>query len=360
MKEVPSQVYGVSSWKEEDTAIARRFPQYKPTMNCHVVFLADVPAHGTSLYMALYGNASLTKPIYKTDLSVSGEKMGRVVDNNMIKVDISPKSGQLNSVTLKGATPQLIDNSVGVLHWNPDCFVPPNRGWQHSFDWTSPALPETYSEIQGPVIFETKRSGTLPGMPEVHLTIIYRFVSQQRYILISTLLEIGKDIGVIALRNDEMVIRKTLFSMCGWKAKSGKVNVSPLVQSPTATYEVAQLAEADAPWVCLFHPGTRLGFGSVRINFTQFRQTDGEIATWHQHTYIYAPPDGPYIYWVRPMIYSWANKEIANQKLLVPAGSYYYEQNAYMPFRIGTGKRHFESLNDLENRMKHPLEVRTF
>lgn len=351
-QEVRSQVYDVSGWADMPAK-----ENYMPTIRCHVLFEASVAANSDAIYLAVYGNPEAKKAEYATGLSVTGLGMERVVSNGLITVEMDKQSGQMNRITLLGEVEQVIDNKPGPVHWNPGCYAPPKHAWQHSFNWNPPA---DYQEITGPLMFQTTRSGYLPKMPQVHLSVTYGFYDGKPYFQSSTLLKVEHDIAVLALRNDEMVFKPHLFTHAAWLETSGKMEKAPLVQNPDMPFGTSQIIEAKAPWICFYHPDGKYGYGSIRLDYVNFREVCDNVTTWREHTYFTVPNEN-YVYWYRAMVYPFIWDDIANQKVIVPAGSYYYERNIYMPFRLGNSPENlFQPLQARYEIMKHPLQIKIF
>jgi len=72
-------------------------------------------------------------------------------------------------------------------------------------------------------------------------------------------------------------------------------------------------------------------------------------------TCFYAPSDGNYVYWVRPLIYTWADFFTNTLHALVPKGSFFYEKNAYGVWRVTDDLA--QRLDELLVKLKNPLRV---
>ena len=100
MREIPSQVYHVSRWSE----FADEHCQ--PTVNFDVAFLSRVRASGRAVYLVFYGNPAAEKPVYETDLTVSGEGMAKTIENLYYKVRLHPLSCAIDEVTVRQGVDQ--------------------------------------------------------------------------------------------------------------------------------------------------------------------------------------------------------------------------------------------------------------
>jgi hypothetical protein len=77
-REVPSQVHEVKYYKAEGVKAGE---EYQPTTTFQLAFFADVPAGGSRVYLAFYGNPKAKPPAYSDGLAVSGHGPGIAIDN---------------------------------------------------------------------------------------------------------------------------------------------------------------------------------------------------------------------------------------------------------------------------------------
>jgi hypothetical protein len=168
--------------------------------------------------LIFYGNPDAEPITYPADLKVAGEGFGMVVENEHYRVKLHPLSGAIDEVLLKQGVDVIFDHHLetnGAIHWNPGVYAPP-RAWIHASDWD---LPAGYSTQGGPVFFMTKRWGPLPYYPEVELSITYIFYAHNPYIVVTSTLDVQKDIDVVALRNGEIVLNHNVVP--AWSLRSG-------------------------------------------------------------------------------------------------------------------------------------------
>ena len=138
------------------------------------------------------------------------------------------------------------------MHWNPCVFVPA-RGWMHSFAWDPP---EKYEIETGPIFTEIRRSGPFPLIPEVHLGVTYRIFTNRAYVESGTTVQVRDDIGVVAIRNDQLIFRNGTFTHVGWDENGRPVTKSlDAYKSVNRHGDILRLADT-VPWVTFYNPTT--------------------------------------------------------------------------------------------------------
>ncbi|MCE5251786.1 hypothetical protein LLG96_16375 [bacterium] len=326
-KEIPFQLSGLSTWTKDTDG--RRS---SPTVNGMITFFDEKNGADDAEYALLYGNPDAKTPDYPTDLKITGKKPAWTVENSAMTVQFHGRnqslpentnkdSGQISRVTLKKHSEIPFATSEGVLHWNPGIFVP-SRGWIHSFAWDPP---EKCEITQGPLFVEIRRSGIFPGIPEARLSITYRIFTNRSYVESGTVVEILDDIGVVALRNDEMIFPKGFFSHVAWES-----NRTPVVKRLDEFTPVNQHGDIlrlrdDTPFVTFFSPDKSIGAASVREEYATIGPGGAPPTLFDNATYV---SNGDLQYWFRPLVYfhiDWDRKQL----ITVPKGSVYSERNIY-------------------------------
>lgn len=316
-REIPFQLSRLSRWTKHTDG-----SRSKPTLNGMITFFDEAPGNRDAVYYILYGNPSAAAPNYRTDLKVSGAGPAWTVENDKQTVKLH-SSGQIASVVLKSnpANP-IVHTERGVVHWNPGVFVP-TIFWAHAWDWDPP---ETCEIEQGPIFVEIRRSGVFPTIPDVHLSVTYRFFSGRSYVESGTVLRIVDDIGVVALRNDQLVFDEGLFSHIAWEDE-GSTMVKRLADYPPINKhgDVLRLS-ATAPFVTLFDPAKGIGAASVRLHMTATGPMGDPPVLFDNATYV---SNGHLQYWFRPLVYfhvDWSRQQL----ITIPKGSVYSERNLYV------------------------------
>ncbi len=152
-----------------------------------------------------------------------------------------------------------------------------------------------------------------------------------------------------------MVLFKELFDALLYKDKKGELITLPLKETAGTPYGLVHVAPPDLGWVGLVNSKEAYGFFSLRINAADiFMDAPGDF--FHKSgTYFYAPSDGDYVYWVRPLLYTWADFATNNHLTFLPKGSSFYEKNAYLLLKLDSKTP--AVLDDLLKKLKNPLRV---
>ena len=333
--EIPFQLSGLSVWTKDTDGEKSR-----ATLNGMITFFDTATTDGDATYAMLYGNPKATAPSYSTDLRVSGESPSWTIENRVIRVGLHGKvkgrddytnhdSGQISSVVIKSRPNSPIAPEGGVIHWNPGVFAP-LRGWMHAFQWDPP----TQCEIEsGPLFVEVRRSGIFPGIPEVHLSVNYRIFADRDFVESGTVMEVRDDIGVVALRNNQLVFDSGTFTHIAWN-ESGET-----VQHNLADYEpvnrhgdILRLID-DPQFVTFFNPDTKIGAASVKVAYSNTGPGGRPPTLFDNATYVSNGGHG-LMYFFRPLIYFHVGWD-RTQLITVPKGSQYMERNLYQFYETG-------------------------
>ena len=281
---------------------------------------------------------------------MTGEGLGKTVTNEKVSLAFHSQSGQINTIEYLKEGIKLW-NEAGPIHWNPGCYIP-GIAWDHSFNWNPPGF---FEERSGPFIYVNSRKGPLPKIRDIYLEVKYTLESDSPYFISETRLRVDNDLGVVALRNDEMVLYKELFDEFIYKNKDGEIVQKELKEIEGAPYGLVHVTSDDLDWVGLLNTEKKFGFFSLRLNYAN---TSLDVSGNFLHkagTYFYAPSDDSYVYWVRPLIYTWAEYTTNNFLTFVPKGSSYYEKNAHIILPITPDLT--ERLDTLLKRLRNPLRV---
>lgn len=318
-----------------------------PSVTAKIACPISLGPKGKKLLLVLSGKSQAAAP---GGIGLSGEGLGKTLTTPHLVIGFHPKSGQVLTIDAPPAGIKLW-NKAGVIHWNPDVFVP-GVAWDHSFDWNPPA---SFEEKAGAFLYLNARMGPMPRIKEVDLEVRYAVDAFHPWFVAETRMVVEKDIGAIAVRNDEMVLWKGLFDSFMYRAADGEVVTGPLAELPETPNGLAHIAPPDLAWVGLVNMREKFGFFSLRLAAAASNLgLNGDFAL-KAGTYIYAPADGDYVYWVRPLIYTWADYATNNLLSHVPAGSFFYEKNAYVALRLDEGTP--RELDRLARLLREPLRV---
>jgi hypothetical protein len=317
------------------------------TSTLKIILPIDAKAYEKKLLLVLTGDKG---PSPVPGLAVSGEGLGKTIKGSRLAIGLHAQSGQVN--TIESVDPGVkLFNKAGVIHWNPDVFVP-GIAWDHSFDWNPPGIAE---EKTGCYLYINSRRGPLSQVKGVTLDVKYTLEADSPYFISETRLNFEESQGVIAVRNDEMVFFRELFDSLCYRDKQGEIVKLPLKEKEGAPFGLVHVAPEDLSWVGLVNSRDGFGFFSLRLQAAHGNlEVPGEFLH-RAGTYFYAPSDGPYVYWVRPLIYTWADYFTKNHFAYVPKGSFFYEKNAYFVLRLSGDLA--QTLDSLSKRLRNPLKV---
>ena len=356
--EVPFQVYDVRTWNDpaltaqmdKDEKTGRPIVRYSPTTSFSIAFLADLKARQKATYLVFYNNPGAKKPVFKTDLKVTGTGLGKTIENAFYKVLLHPKSGTIYEMVEKSTGIKLEHKleTNGSVHWNPDVYSPPHA-WYHVSDWDKPKS----SEDAGPIFYSLRREAPLPMPKGIQIAITYYFYAGTPFIMAESSMEIQDDIYVESLRNSEMVFNKAVFEKAAWRQVDGVLKTLDFSSSRLHPKHAAQL-RPDTPWVAFYSDSKGLGFASLFLDQALPNLHGGSAS--QQQPYIYIQ-NGPWYYMSRGYVYSFGSN---NQTRMLPvkAGSLYYDRNAWLPFNFKKDKGFAARLDALYAMLTHPLGLR--
>jgi len=293
------------------------------------------------------GSDVLETPVFIID----GDGWGKTVENKRLSLEFHPKSGQINVIECIKEGVRLHNKDAGVIHWNPGCYIP-EIAWDHSFNWDPPP---TFDERVGKLLYINSRRGPLQKIKDVILEVKYSLSADSPYFISETMMSVKKGLTVIAMRNDEMVLHKELFDSLIYKDKNNLLTQMSLKEKEGYPDGLVHVAPDDVPWVGLLNTRLNYGFFSLRIDYANSNLKSS--GTWLNKpgTYFYAPSEGKYVYWVRPLLYTWSNYTTRNLLTYLPEGSIFYEKNAYILLLL---TEDFPTkLDNLLKRLKNPIRI---
>jgi hypothetical protein len=319
-------------------------------IQCKIVFLTTFSPNEKKTYKLFYNNPAAQKPSYSSDLKISGEGFGLIVENDYYKADLtpgegpkkSPDSGQIKEITILGDVNQKLARFDRRMHWSPNFIRADNDTNQSIAHWDRP---ENYIVEKGPIMCLTKRWGSLKDFPEIFITAVYKFYAHQPYFTFYSRMEMKQDIDLSRLRNDEMTI-DTLFTHLAFKRADGPM-VNTTFQNRDEILDKHPI-ESDAIWLCFYEPNKGFAFGSIRLFYDNTNIWGETSLTTGDYTKISNGARGGK-YWNRILI--------LDKSILVPEGSVYAEKNAYIVFNLGEGENRFAEIEKYAKRLSHPLKL---
>ncbi len=316
------------------------------TVTYKIAFPLDMSSFQKKMLLLFKGE----KKAEKQGFVISEEGMGKTISNNSLGLEFHPQNGQINIIESIEHGIKLF-NEAGVIHWNPGVHIP-GIAWDHSFNWNPPP---TFDETSGKYLYINTRRGPLQTIKDVNLEIRYTLGTNWTHFVSETMVTVKKDLAVSAIRNDEMVLTNELFDTLVYKNKAGKMIKMPLEEKRDFPDGLVHVAADDLDWVGLVNSAKSFGFFSVRIGYMNTCiATSGEWLN-KPGTYFYAPSNGKYVYWVRPLLYTWSEFTTRNLLTFVPEGSVFYEKNAYTIIPL---KGDFPKILDsLLEKLKNPVRI---
>lgn len=353
-QEVVSQAWHVGDWNLPQP------PGREPDRTINVVFLADLPARETRVYGIFFDRPDAPEPHYETDLRVVGPSLGGTVENRYYNITLDQKSGQIGTVRLKERPKARLYFAQGPIHWNPDIYAPGLAPWSHTMEWNPP--PHRV-EIRGPVLYRTTRWGPMPGVPQASASVTYTFYAGQPFIQESSVVNVDRPLGVTALRNNELVFSYGVFTHSAWRDGDGRFGAAP-VQSEEKYYGVAQVLGAEDPWMALYHPTERVAMACVNLKaMHRWNEGTAGVAT---SPFFYCADWGMWGRTPKNFLYMtrWALHSFhlpGEQLMLIPPGSWFAEESAFVPWALSPGgeigEADFRLLDDLYRILRRPVAL---
>jgi len=356
----PCQVKSVTVWRDEkllnsderDPETKERVHRYDATTSVELLFLADMQPYQEKVYQVVYGNPKAEALQAPTDLKVTpAAGMGQTVENGFYRFFLSTNSGSVEQVTILGnGEPVLLEHKLesnGAVHWNPDIYSPPTP-WVHISDWEKPES----DQLSGPLMHRTRRYAPLPHMTSVAANVTYEFYAGAPYVLMSSFMEVETNLFVQALRNSEIVFNHAVLNEFVWLDALGKIQslkIETARKHPIHALEIPPRT----PWMAFINRERGVGFANIVLayeNGNRYGQPPSET-----QPYFYVQ-NGPWIYWARPNVYPFGGLNFTRM-MPVRAGSFYFEKNAWVPFRLAKGDEPFKDLERLQKMLAHPLFV---
>ncbi len=324
--------------------VAKDYPQ---TLTYKIALPLSLRPYEKKIILVLKGKAESAE---EEGFEISGEGVGKTIKSRSLSLELHHESGQVNVIEYLKEGIKLF-NEAGVIHWNPDVFIP-GVAWDHSFNWNPPPH---FEENIGKFLYINSRKGPMQTIKDVVLEVKYLLEANSPYFISETKMTVHKDLGVIAVRNDEMVLSKKLFDCLVYKNKKNEVIQLPLKEKPGCPDGLVHVAPENVDWVGLLNTEQKYGFFSLRIDSVSSNlNSSGEWLN-KPGTYFYAPSDGKYVYWVRPLLYTWSEYPTRNLLTFVPEGSFFYEKNAYI--LLSLTKDFSNMLDVLLKKLKNPLRI---
>ena len=355
--EVPSQLLAAT-------------PAYQGT-RIRVAFEASVEGHGSRDYLVCYDNPDALPPVYRGDLVVSAPAdggLGYEIETPDIRASLDARSGQLATFQPRGGRGEPLTFRADPVHWNPDVVpAPPRQSYYNVRRWDPPA--ET-TVVVGPLLMSIARFGPLafsaergdaqdPGVPEVEVSITYTFTGHQPYVLQTSAVSIVKDTELHAIRNGgELTFGAGLFTDAVWKGQSGEIRSLSLggMEGRDVDARRGGRVAGEVDWLAFVNRTTGSGVATIYLSHEHLNVRDPSgLAPLHDSgLYVFAAVEGDFYFRAPVWEYALYDRDRA-PAVLVPAGSVYYERNAWLPLEFDWPN--FEALDTWRQRLLHPLDL---
>ncbi len=324
LREVPCQVHG------EIRRGAERF--------CHILFLANSPAHTRTHYLVFFGNPDAELPEYPTDLKTTGEGFGLDIENDFFKAQLSRQMGQLERLTFKR------EHGLELFAGGEGHGEPPGIDWAHDyvgsgnfqkFRVTLWDTPPDYEVVRGPLCTIVRRWG-FPYSPvhpvfspsRLHVYVEYRFFAGLPWLQKSGRMEAVKSFEADALRDDEWVFSGQSFTDIVWMGPDGKLRTGAVDKEHQDNLWGVGFVNKEARdgFIALFLEHRAEGLPSIRHN-----ASPQMFYRWH----------GPV----------WSRYPLPGKN--VPAGTVLHQKNAYLV--LNYGENGTQMVETMRHRMMNPL-----
>ena len=322
-------------------ASSTSYASAKP-QSCHLMFLADVEANASTVYLIFYGNSEAELPNYLSDLQTSGADYGLRIENHHYAVDLSAQMGQLERLTYKQA------HGLELFAGGEGHGEPPNIDWAHDylssnqfqkFRVTNWATCPNYEVVKGPVCVQVRRWG-FPHSPvhplftpsRMHIDVTYKFYAGLPYFIKEGKMEMIKDFELNYLRDDEWVFSGYAFTETVWIDRQGELHEGQVPEG-----------EQDDLWgVGFYNQHSRDAFIAIWLehqadNFDALYHSGAPVLNYSGHGQL----------WSR-----WAARDNPQFR----AGACLKQKNAYRvsPYSAESGR---EEVERLRLRLLNPLEI---
>ena len=291
---------------------------------------------------------------------LEGGAMGGTVENELYRIKLESKSGQLLAWHDKGTGVDFryeadADNpgSRAAMNYTPDIYAI-GVNWSHSDDWRGPEA----SELIGPVFCETTRRGPMHQVPQVQTRVTYRFYAGRREVRMSSVMRLLEDINVLGLRNCGMIQSRRLHTHAAWPLQDGTVvrlSAEECLGNDTGAPPRARMP-LDTPWLAFYHRDRGYGLALICTNAAYFNEGAHHPNLSGAHRYVSLYNDR-FLYTVRSMIFTYCSG-IRSYHTPMHAGTVAYEEVAMLPFTFEReDEEQFSQVKALQREMLNPLVV---
>lgn len=359
--EVPSQVYNVTTWRDEallatderDEATGERILRYSPTTTLDVAFLADVAGSTSEPHLVFYGNPNAPPPAYETDLHVEGEGLGATVENEFYRIGHAQTSGAIFTVAVKQGIDVVLEHKLetnGAVQWDPDVYAPPHT-WVHASDWEAPQ----HQIVCGPVFCMFRRWAPLPHLPDVIASSTNIYYAGKPYILVTETTTFEEDRYVKAVRQAEVVFNHEVLDEFAYLDPQGVERTMEIEGSRPHPQHALDLP-LHTPWMAFLNRERQVAFAYIPLEAAATSLSGGTAPLENANFYV---ENGPWVYLARPLVYPFGTNN-PSRMVRVPRGAFYMSKTAYAPVRLADAGDPLRPVSELQALLTAPLGTRVF
>lgn len=334
---------------KENNPVADVVNDHPVTLTYKVVFPVDINSRSKKIYLLVKGKKGAA---YVPGFTIRelNDGIGKTIKGKQFGLEFHPQNGQIKSIEYYRKNVRLFNDS-GVVHGNPSCHVP-GVAWDHSYNWiNTPNL----EEKAGQYLYINSRRGPLQKLRDVELEVRYSMEVNSSFFVSETKMKVNRDLSVVSLNNDKMILHRDLFDTLIYKNKKNKVVKKTLNEIPIDFDGLIEQTAADCDWVGLLNSKEKYGFFSLRIAYVNSNLSS--LGGWMSNTgtNFHSQAGRDLVYWVRPLINNWSDPVTRNLLTFVPAGSWFYEKNAYVILELNKG--YAKRLDEILRKLQNPIRI---
>jgi hypothetical protein len=183
--------------------------------------------------------------------------------------------------------------------------------------------------------------------------VVYRVFANSSFVESATRIDIENDVGVVALRNDELVFDDALFTDVVWE-DGGRLHRGRIAKySAVNDHGDFLRIPPDAPFVGFFNPKGGVGAATVRLDATNLGPGASAPVLFDSATWL-SKGEG-FHYWFRSLVYFSVDWD-RTQLIRLPKASVYAERNLYF-FWDWEKDLGLKALTDLSQSARHRPDI---
>lgn len=364
---IPFQVYGQETVDKPSTE------------SVNVIFIAKALPYQKITYKLFWGKCSdkvLPSAQQPTDLKISGNQPGLIIDNTFYHIELSVKSGAIQSASRASQGNRgLISFYQGApIHFGADVWSPP-ANWDHDYDWQTPPNQKL---VHGPIMIKYHRWGPLKSYQDVIVHLNYTFFSNVPYVVVSTMMEFTENRSARAVRIGEIVVTylpskghpsysqidtsDIVFTHYAWPEEDRIVTRD--IATHLDSQNVAQIEgfargglavlDRDIPWIAGYNALKKFGMASLRRTHFVGNKYGNPLPFTAACTYLGEYGWG-FSYWSRPEVYPFGKRNSTlDHNTVVSKGTIFASEEALLIFDPSDLNK---NIRNVYTKYTHPLKL---